>query len=215
MSEIRQPQNCIYVTDFSEEGVKEFKADFDRLKGSNFPIIPVYIDSLGGEVYSLLAMIDILASSEIPVATIALGKAMSCGSVLLACGTPGLRFIGKHGTVMIHDCAKFSVGKLEELKADVSEAERLNKLIFKMLDERCKKKDGYFQHIIGQKKHVDWFLGAQEVLEHGIVDHIGLPTLDSQFTIDILNKELNAAAAAKTAKEKPAKGKKARKNKGK
>ena len=179
-------KNAILVNEFTEFGVKSFKSDFDELKNSNMPIIPVIIDSFGGEVYSLLAMIDIILTSDRPVATIALGKAMSCGSLLLACGTPGYRFVGPNATIMVHDVATISIGKIEELKADVGEGERLNNRIFAMLDDRCGKSRGYFQKIIAQKKHANWYLDSQETLKHGLADHVGLPVIDSLFNIDVV-----------------------------
>ena len=112
-------RNAILVNEFTEFGVKSFKSDFDELNSGLMPIIPIFIDSFGGEIYSLLAMLDIISTATKPVATIALGKAMSCGSILLACGTPKFRFVGPHSTVMIHDAATFSFGKIEDLKAEI------------------------------------------------------------------------------------------------
>lgn len=179
-------KNAVIVNDFNEYGVKCFKADFDELNSSSLPIIPVYIDSFGGEVYSLLAMIDIISTATKPVATIALGKAMSCGSVLLACGSKGLRFVGPHATVMIHDVATVSFGKIEELKSDVGEAERLNIKIFELLNDRCGQTKGYFQKLVAEKKHTNWYLESKEVLKHGLADHVGLPVIDSLFNLDVV-----------------------------
>lgn len=178
-------KNAIMVNEFSEHAVKCFKADFDDLRNSNLPIIPIIIDSFGGEVYALLAMLDIIATADRPVATIALGKAMSCGSILLACGSPGLRFAGPNSTVMIHDVGSFSFGKIEDLKADVGEAERLNNKVFNLLDSKCNKKPGYFQKLVAEKKHANWYLSAEETLKHGLVDKIGIPVLDNGFNIDV------------------------------
>lgn len=174
------------MNEFTEYGVKSFKADFDDLNSSNLPIIPIIIDSFGGDVYSLLAMLDIMTTACKPVATIALGKAMSCGSILLACGNEGLRFVGPHATVMIHDVATVSFGKIEELKSDVGEAERLNIKIFELLNERCGKGKGYFQKIVAEKKHTNWYLDSKEVLKHGLADHVGLPVIDSLFNLDVV-----------------------------
>lgn len=178
-------KNAILVNEFSEHGVKCFKADFDDIRNSNIPIIPILIDSFGGEVYSLLAMLDIIASADRPVATIAIGKAMSCGAILLACGSPGLRFIGPHSTVMIHDVGSFSFGKIEDLKADVGEADRLNIKVFDLLNTNCKKKAGYFQKLVAEKKHANWYLSPAEALKHSIVDKIGIPVLDHGFNLEI------------------------------
>jgi len=185
MSSEPKISNAILVNEFTEFGVKSFKADFDSLKNSNIPIIPILIDSFGGEIYSLLAMLDIMVSSDRPIATIALGKAMSCGSILLACGSPGLRFIGPHSTVMIHDAGSVSFGKIEDLKADVGEAERLNNKIFGILNEKCGRPQGYFQKIVAEKKHANWYLTPEEALKHGVVDKIGIPILDHGFNLDI------------------------------
>ena len=179
-------KNAVLVNQFDEYGVKSFKADFDDLNSSSLPIIPVIIDSFGGEVYSLLAMLDIMSTATKPVATIALGKAMSCGSILLACGAQGLRFVGPHATVMVHDVASISIGKIEELKADVGEGERLNNKIFDLLDQQCGKTKGYFRKIVAEKKHVNWYLDAKDVIKHGIADHIGMPVVDSLFNLDVV-----------------------------
>jgi len=192
MSNDPKVKNAVLVNEFTEFGVKNFKVDFDDLNCSSLPIIPVIIDSFGGEVYSLLAMLDIISTAVKPVATIALGKAMSCGSVLLACGTEGLRFVGPHATVMVHDVATVSFGKIEELKADVGEAERLNIKIFELLNNKCNKPKGYFQKIVADKKHTNWYLDAKEVLKHGLADHVGLPVIDSLFNLDVVKEVIKA-----------------------
>lgn len=186
MSNEPKIKNAVLVNEFTEYGVKSFKADFDELNSTNLPIVPVFIDSFGGDVYSLLAMLDIISTSTKPVATIALGKAMSCGSILLACGHKGLRFVGPHATVMIHDVATVSFGKIEELKSDVGEAERLNIKIFELLNEQCGQPKGYFQKLVAEKKHTNWYLDSKEVLKHGLADHVGLPVIDSLFNLDIV-----------------------------
>jgi ATP-dependent protease ClpP protease subunit len=192
MSNEPKVKNAVLVNEFSEFGVKNFKVDFDELNCTSLPIIPVIIDSFGGDVYSLLAMLDIISTAVKPVATIALGKAMSCGSILLACGTEGLRFVGPHATVMIHDVATVSFGKIEELKSDVGEAERLNIKIFELLNAKCGKPKGYFQKIVAEKKHTNWYLDSKEVLKHGIADHVGIPVVDSLFNLDVVKEVIKA-----------------------
>lgn len=192
MSNDPKIKNAVLVNEFTEFGVKSFKSDFDELNSSSLPIIPVIIDSFGGDVYSLLAMLDIMSTASKPVATIALGKAMSCGSILLACGNEGLRFVGPNATVMIHDVATVSFGKIEELKSDVGEAERLNIKIFEMLNDQCDKPKGYFQKIVAEKKHTNWYLDAKEVLKHGLADHVGLPVIDSLFNLDVVKQVIKS-----------------------
>jgi ATP-dependent Clp protease protease subunit len=187
MSEEHKMRNSIIVNSFTEQSVKEFKCEFDDLNSSTIPIIPIFIDSYGGEVYSLFAILDIISTSIKPIATIALGKAMSCGGILLACGSPNFRFVGPYSTVMIHDAASMSFGKIEELKADVFETDRLNTKMYTILTEKCSKKKDYFQKLMIQRKHANIYLNPQDVISHGIADHIGIPVIDTTFNLNVIN----------------------------
>ena len=86
---------------------------------------------------------------------------------------------------MIHDVASFAFGKVEELKADARESERLNKKVYQMMARNCGKPDDYFTKLIHDKGHADWFLDADEALEHGIVQHLRVPRLKATVSVDI------------------------------
>ena len=148
-------------------------------------VIPVIIDSYGGQVYSLMSMVASINSAELPVATIVEGKAMSCGAVLLSCGEQGLRFADPNATIMIHDVSSGGRGKIEELKADVAEADRLDEKIFTMMARNCGKKDDYFKKKVFNKKHADWFMSAEEAKKHGLVNQLRLPKLNIKIDVDI------------------------------
>ena len=144
-------------------------------------LIPIVIDSYGGEVYSLMSMIAAIKDAEIPVATIVEGKAMSCGAVLLSFGEQGMRFADPEATIMIHDVSSMDWGKVEELKAGAKEADRLNGKIYTMMARNCGKADDYFLKIVDKKKHADWFLDAKEAKKHNLVNHLRVP----KMTIDV------------------------------
>lgn len=186
MVEEHKSRNSIIVNSFTEQSVKEFKSEFDDLNSSNIPIIPIFIDSYGGEVYSLFAILDIISTSTKPIATIALGKAMSCGGILLACGSPNFRFVGPYSTVMIHDAASMSFGKIEELKADVFETDRLNTKMYSILNDKCSKKKDYFQNLMVERKHANIYLNPEDVITHGIADHIGIPVIETTFNLNVI-----------------------------
>ena len=181
--EVLEPPVSVYVNEFCEESVKIFLEDMTKAQNTSQPIIPVYIDSYGGDVYALMAMIDIIKSSDKPVATICLGKAMSCGAVLLACGEKGHRYVSVNSTVMIHDVSSIAFGKVEDLKADVRESERLNKKVYEMMAKNCGKESNYFLDIVHMKGHADWYLDVEEGKRHGLVNHSRLPTLTA--TVDV------------------------------
>lgn len=176
--------NIIYVNKFNEEAAKEFVEAMVNAQNTGQPIIPIVIDSYGGEVYSLLKMIDIIKSSTVPVATICMGKAMSCGAVLLTCGAEGHRYMAPTATVMIHDVASFAFGKVEEIKADAKESDRLNKLIFKIMADNCGKEVSYFSKLVHEHGHADWFLDAEECKKHGMVNHLRIPKVKVAFDVE-------------------------------
>ena len=130
-------------------------------------------------------MVSEIKNSSIPVATIVEGKAMSCGAVLFTFGAEGYRFMAPDATVMIHDVSSGGRGKVEELKADVAEADRLDNKIYTMMAQNCGKKDDYFKKIVHKKGHADWFLDAEECKKHKICNHIRIPKLVASATVEI------------------------------
>ena len=183
--ELRKHPVIIKVNKFDEKSANDFSHKLALAHSTGQKVIPVVIDSYGGQVYSLMTMIAAIKSSELPVATIVEGKAMSCGAVLLTFGEDGMRFAAPDATVMIHDVSSGGWGKIEELKADVKEAERLDEKIFTMMARNCGKKDDYFKKKVFTKKHADWFMDAQEAKKHGLVNHLRVPKMNIKVEVDI------------------------------
>lgn len=183
--ELRKSPVIVRVNTFDEKSAKEFQDQMALAHNTGQKVIPVVIDSYGGQVYSLMTMISAIKHSELPVATIVEGKAMSCGAVLLTFGEEGMRFADPDATVMIHDVSSGGFGKIEELKADVKEADRLDEKIFTMMARNCGKKDDYFKKKVFTKKHADWFMAATEAKKHGIVNHLRVPKFNIEVSVDI------------------------------
>ena len=183
--ELRKSPVMIRVNKFDEKAAKEFQDQMALAHNTGQKVIPVIIDSYGGQVYSLMAMISAIRHSELPVATIVEGKAMSCGAVLMTFGEDGMRFADPDATIMIHDVSSGGFGKIEELKADVKEAERLDEKIYTMMARNCGKKDDYFKKKIFSKKHADWFMDATEAKKHGMVNHLRVPKFNIEVNVDI------------------------------
>lgn len=181
--ELRNDPVVITVNEFTEESASEFSTLVSAAQNTGQKIIPVVIDSFGGQAYSLLSMIATIKSSTIPVATIVKGKAMSCGALLASFGEDGLRFMDKDSVLMIHDVSSMAFGKVEELKADARESERLNKKLYTMMARNCGKPDDYFLDLIHDKGHADWFLEAEEAKEHNIVQQLRIPQLKGKVSV--------------------------------
>ncbi len=175
----------IRVTKFDESSAKSFSALMSKAQNSGQPIVPVIIDSYGGQVYSLMSMIANIKHSKIPVATIVQGKAMSCGAILFSFGAPGKRFMDEDATLMIHDVSSMSWGKVEEVKVSAEETDRLNKKIYHMMAENCGQDEDYFLDIVHDKGHADWFLDAKECKKHKLANHLRVPDLKIDTTVKI------------------------------
>ncbi len=167
----------IRVRKFDEGSAKAFSDEMARAQNSGQPVIPIIIDSYGGQVYSLMSMISDIKHSKVKVATIAQGKAMSCGAVLFSFGEEGHRYMDPDATLMIHDVSSMGWGKVEEIKADAEEVERLNQKIYRMMATNCGHDEEYFLDIVHEKGHADWFLDAEECKSHNMANHLHVPDL--------------------------------------
>tara|TARA_Y100000310_G_C20342384_1_gene650406 strand:+ start:136 stop:738 length:603 start_codon:yes stop_codon:yes gene_type:complete len=183
--ELRKNPVIIRVNKFDEGSAKKFSIEMAQAHNTGQDVIPVVIDSFGGEVYSLMSMISEIRHAELPVSTIIEGKGMSCGAILFSFGEEGFRFMDPNATLMIHDVSSNQLGKVEEVKASASETERLNGIVYKMMARNCGKKDDYFLKIVDKKKHADWFLDAEECKKHNLANHLRVPKLNISIDVNI------------------------------
>jgi len=175
----------VRVNDFTNKAAKDFQIAMNKAHNTGQPVIPVIIDSYGGQVYSLMSMISCVRHAELPVATIIEGKAMSCGAILFSFGTEGMRFMDPDATIMIHDVSSMVWGKVTELQADTAEAERLNQKVYRMMAVNCGKKEDYFLEHVHERGHADWFLDAAEAKKHNLANQIRVPKFNVTANVKI------------------------------
>ena len=171
----------IMVNKFNEESARKFREQV-LAKASLDPSMPitVYIDSYGGYVDSLNSMLATMRQIPNQFVTVCMGKAMSCGAVLLAAGD--FRFIDEGARAMIHQSSSGVIGPTETQQNDVNENKRLNKQMMGIILERCGKSMTDFKEAISKSLHQDddarnLYLDAQESLDFGLVDFIGMPLI--------------------------------------
>ena len=177
----------VVVTTFDEEAAKLFRQEMSYAHRTGQPIIPVVIDSYGGDCYALFSMIDTIRSSKVPVATIIQGKAMSCGAILFSCGTEGYRFIAPNSTVMIHDVSSWMgiAKKTEEVLTDARETARLNKKVYHIMDKNCGQKTGFFWETVQSKSRADWYITPREAIRLNLANHVKIPTLCTEVRVEM------------------------------
>ena len=168
--------SSVWVTDFNTDSIKKFYEDFVEIEQNPMTdIVPIFINSYGGQVYSLIAKRDLIKSSNKPVATICLGKAMSCGASLLAAGTKGLRFASPDSRILIHQVSSMTLGKASDIKEDAAQVQALNEMMMKNLANDMGVSLNRLKNEIRKRDNADWTLTAEEAKKWGIIDHIGVP----------------------------------------
>ena len=183
--ELRKNPVIVRVNKFDEEAATKFNLEIAQAHNTGQKVIPIVIDSYGGQVYSLMAMVSTIKHAELPIATIVEGKAMSCGAILFSFGEEGMRFIDPNATIMIHDVSSWEYGKVEEVKASADETDRLNKLVYTHMARNCGKKDDYFLKLVHKKGHADWYLNAEDAKKHGLANHLRVPKFHIDISVDI------------------------------
>ena len=176
----------VRVNEFSEVSAKNFSEDMQKAHETSQPIIPIVIDSYGGAVDALLCMMSEIENSRLPVATVCQGKAMSCGAVLLSCGTQNLRFVDPNARIMIHEISGYNGGKNEEIQVSAAEISRLNKQIFKKMARNCGQEENYFLGKMKERANTDWYLSPAQARKCGLVNHIRIPTLKINIVMNIV-----------------------------
>lgn len=96
----------------------------------------------------------------------------------------GYRFAGPMSTILIHDVSGWEHGKVEEIKMGAQEVDRLNNEFYHMMDRNCGHEEGYFQKLVHEKGHADWFLTPQEAKEHNLVNHIRIPKFEVNISVE-------------------------------
>jgi ATP-dependent Clp protease protease subunit len=178
-----------FLGDFNEENVSKFCSQLIEVEhaasDAEQEIIPISVDSNGGDVYALLNLVDTLEDlkTRFKVATIIEGKAMSAGAVLFTCGTEGYRFMAPNSTLMIHNASGGVKGNPHDVQITAKEMERLNCKIFELMAQNCSKKKDYFLDLINDNRHSDLFLDAETCKKHNLTNHIGLPRFEVAVTL--------------------------------
>lgn len=181
-SELLEVPTIVRVKKFDEDGSKDFIEQMEKALNSGQTFIPIVVDSFGGQVYTLMEMINKMETCGLPCYTICESKAMSCGAMLFSMGHK--RYMSPNATLMLHDASLFTYGKAEEVKADARELERLNQLVFKMIAKNCQQKENYFLDLIHEKGHADWYLNTKDAKKHNLCTNVGIPNLNIKVSVD-------------------------------
>lgn len=129
--------------------------------------ITLRINSYGGicyELWSIINVIERLKGFGYVINTVCMGKACSCGFILFCSGVN--RYVGEYSTLMYHSVSSGCFGKLQELREDLAESDRLNTLARNYVIKQTGVSESKLIEV--DKYKVDWFVGCEEAIELGI-----------------------------------------------
>ena len=133
--------------------------------------IDLYINSPGGSVTAGLAIYDTIQSLSCDVKTYCIGQCASMGAVLLAAGTQGKRFALPHSRIMIHQPWGGAQGTAADIEIQSREIVRLRSMLNNILAYHTGKE----LKKIEKDTNRDFFMGAEEAVEYGLVDQVVSP----------------------------------------
>lgn len=130
--------------------------------------IHLYINSPGGVVTAGMAIYDTMQYIKAPVSTICVGQAASMGAVLLAAGEKGKRFSLPNSRIMIHQPLGGFQGQASDISIHAKEILRLREELNGILAHHT----GQNVETIGVDTERDFFMGAVQAKEYGLIDAI-------------------------------------------
>ncbi len=147
---------------------------FLDLEGKNQDI-SFYINSPGGSVTAGLAIYDTMRFVNCDVATYCIGQAASMAAVLLAAGAKGKRYALPNARMLLHQPWGGTQGSASDISIQAEEIVRLKKRLNEILAEST----GQQLEQIQKDTDRDFFMGADEALNYGLVDEVLEKTKES------------------------------------
>ncbi len=135
--------------------------------------IKLIISTYGGSVDEMFSLYDVMKYVPCPIHTIAIGKVMSAGVLLVASGSKGNRLIGKSTRIMIHPISAGVEGTVFTMENEMAETRRMQQLMEELLLAETKMTKTQLSQIM--KKGHDTYITAKEAVKLGIVDAIFEP----------------------------------------
>jgi len=128
----------------------------------------LYLNSPGGLITSGLAIYDTMQYVKCDVSTICIGQAASMAAVLLAAGAKGKRYALPNARLMIHQPLGGAQGQATDIEIAAKEIVRNRELVEGILVKHTNQSKERIHHDADR----DFFMGAQEAAEYGLIDEV-------------------------------------------
>jgi ATP-dependent Clp protease protease subunit len=140
----------------------------EQIKGYERPPIKLFVNSHGGTLCDMWALIDIMLNSKTPIHTYCTGYAESAGLKIFLAGSK--RYVTKHATLMYHQLSSWPQGKYQDLHENQKELEWQQNAIEEYICSRTRIKHAKLKEV--RERRQDWNIHAHEAIKLGIADAI-------------------------------------------
>ncbi|HVX44288.1 MAG TPA: ATP-dependent Clp protease proteolytic subunit [Mycobacteriales bacterium] len=135
--------------------------------------ISLWINSPGGSIPAMLAIMDTMRLVPNDVSTLVLGLACSAGQFLLTAGTPGKRYALPHARVLMHQGSSGFAGTAVDIELQADNLRYIRDTVLGLVAQYT----GQPLERVQEDSLRDRWYTAEEAREYGFVDHI-LESLD-------------------------------------
>ena len=130
--------------------------------------IIMFVNTPGGEVYSWMAIYDVMQYVKCDVSTICVGLAASMWSVILAWGAKGKRFALPHSKIMIHQPLGGAEGQATDIVIQAEEILKIKNMFIDLVAGHTGQKRTQVEKDMERNK----WMNAEEAMKYGIIDKI-------------------------------------------
>jgi len=130
--------------------------------------ISLYINTPGGDVTAGWAIMDTMQYIKPDVSTIGMGLVASMGTVLLAAGAKGKRFVLPNTEIMIHQPSSGTQGKVTDMEIYMKEMQRVKQLFIKQMAGFTGRKE---KEVFDAMERDNW-MSAEDAQKFGLFDKI-------------------------------------------
>lgn len=161
------------------------KKGLEKYKTYAIKPIQLHIQSFGGSVYDMWALIDVIEASTTPIITFCNGYCMSAAALIFLSGH--YRCMYKHSAIMFHQVSSFTFGKVQDLTIHQDVLEDMHKDMIKYIKKKTKLKKSFFKRYDTGKE--DIYLDAKKCLKFCVCDQIVETTEWRDTLLEQLSKE--------------------------
>ncbi|HMO78872.1 MAG TPA: ATP-dependent Clp protease proteolytic subunit [Candidatus Paceibacterota bacterium] len=130
--------------------------------------VQIYINSPGGSITDMMAIIDTMNHIKNDVSTVCVGMAASAAAWILSAGKKGKRFALPNAEVMIHQPLGGAQGQASDIAISAKRILEMKKNLVEMMSKNTGKPTSQIEKDVDR----DYFLTAEEAKKYGIIDKV-------------------------------------------